>query len=100
MEKQLPLPEWAAGKGGWLVGVCWTDYSAPDGQRSPCVPHEHLAAECTCFPSWLPVRFCVSTVYRQACPALCACCLGVGGAGGCPQLAAEGGSSLGFAVDA
>jgi len=29
VEKQLPLPEWAAGKGGWLVGVCWDDYSAP-----------------------------------------------------------------------
>lgn len=31
---------------------------------------------------------------------VCVCYLGVGGAGGCPEFAAEGGSSLGFAVDA
>lgn len=51
VEKQLPLPEWAAGKGGWLVGVRWADYSAPEWQHSPCVPHKRFAAECTCFPS-------------------------------------------------
>lgn len=38
VEKQPPLPEWAAGKGGWLVGVREADYSAPHWQRSPRVP--------------------------------------------------------------
>lgn len=43
---------------------------------------------------------CASAVCHRLRPAVCACCRSVGGAGGCPELANEGGSFWGFAVSA
>lgn len=54
-------------------------------------PRRRPAAERTRF---LSVALC-----ERSPPPGCSC-RGVGGAGGCPELIAEGGSSLGFAVDA
>lgn len=70
MEKQLHLPEWAAGKGGWLVGVHWADYSAPRLATKPSRAPQALRRGVYLLPE--PGRrawFCASTVCRWAGPA-------------------------------